>query len=530
MSFRLVRQSKFRHVYGTCLKREQCFDNVRVSKASWDSTFCAVNPKFCAIIVESGGGGAFIVLPLSKLNKAGRIPADYPLVGGHKGPVLDIAWDPFNDNVIASGSDDCVVKVWQIPEHGLVTSISESVVDLVHHQRRVSCVLWHPTANNILLSAGSDNLIVIWNVGCGEALNTIDSHPDTIYSCSFNWDGSLLLTTCKDKKIRILNPRNGEIFEEATSHEGSKGARAIFLKNGLVFTTGFSKRSERQYSLRAPGHMHDPITMVELDSSNGVMFPVYDPDTNLVYLCGKGDSVIRYFEISADVPFVHYINTFQLPDPQRGIGVMPKRGVDVNSCEINRFYRLNNNGFCQIISMTVPRKSELFQEDLYPDTSGDIPALSADEWWDEGKNAEPLLMSLKGGYTPTQKNELKISKKTPNILDRSSGTSSASASSASVKAAPSADDGKALALAQEALDKVNSVTKTNDDLKKKIDELLLEMKKFKAVFLKQENRIKNLEGKLSSLGVDPTTVPSDTNDQAGKVNNNCTGQMASDEV
>ena len=66
--------------------------------------------------------------------------------------------------------------------------------------------------------------------------------------------------------------------------------------------------------------------------------------------------MIRYFEISADVPFVHYINTFQLPDPQRGIGIMPKRGVDVNSCEISRFYRLNNSGFCQIISMTVPRK------------------------------------------------------------------------------------------------------------------------------------------------------------------------------
>ena len=27
--------------------------------------------------------------------------------------------------------------------------------------------------------------------------------------------------------------------------------------------------------------------MVELDTSNGVMFPIYDPDTNLVYLCGK---------------------------------------------------------------------------------------------------------------------------------------------------------------------------------------------------------------------------------------------------
>lgn len=68
MSFRVVRSSKFRHVYGQALKREQCYDNIRVSKSSWDSTFCAVNPKFLAIIVESAGGGAFIVLPLNKVS------------------------------------------------------------------------------------------------------------------------------------------------------------------------------------------------------------------------------------------------------------------------------------------------------------------------------------------------------------------------------------------------------------------------------------------------------------------------------
>lgn len=68
MSFRVVRSSKFRHVYGQALKREQCYDNIRVSKSSWDSTFCAVNPKFLAIIVESAGGGAFIVLPHNKVS------------------------------------------------------------------------------------------------------------------------------------------------------------------------------------------------------------------------------------------------------------------------------------------------------------------------------------------------------------------------------------------------------------------------------------------------------------------------------
>lgn len=70
-------------------------------------------------------------------------------------------------------------------------------------------------------------------------------------------------------------------------HDGSKASRALYLKSGLIFTTGFSRVSERQYSLRAPGHLEEPIVMVELDTSNGVMFPLYDPDTNLVYLCGK---------------------------------------------------------------------------------------------------------------------------------------------------------------------------------------------------------------------------------------------------
>ncbi|XP_057333271.1 coronin-6 [Microplitis mediator] len=465
MSFRVVRSSKFRHVYGTSLKREQCYDNIRVSKSSWDSTFCAVNPKFLAIIVESAGGGAFIVLPH---NKVGRISADHPLVGGHKGPVLDIAWCPHNDNVIASGSEDCVVKVWQIPDSGISRTLTEPVVDLQLHQRRVGLVLWHPTALNVLLTAGSDNLVIIWNVGTGEAIVKINCHPDVVYSACWNWDGSRLVTTCKDKKIRIVDPRSGEILEEAIAHEGSKATRAIFLRGGLIFTTGFSKMSERQYSLRAPDMLGEPIVMVELDTSNGVMFPLYDPDTSLVYLCGKGDSVIRYFEITPEPPFVHYINTFQTPDPQRGIGMMPKRGCDVNSCEISRFYRLNNSGFCQVISMTVPRKSELFQEDLYPDTPGDTAAISAEEWA-AGTDAEPILISLRDGYQPTaSKSELKCTKKA-NVLGKST---------------------KVGANAQNS-----SQNNANfEDIMKEFSE---EIRKLKAVIVKHEGRIRVLESAVA---------------------------------
>jgi WD40 repeat protein len=85
---------------------------------------CKCSICFCF----SGGGGAFLVLPLAKV---GRVNPDVPLVGGHKGPVLDIAWCPHNDNVIASASEDCLVKVWQIPDGGLIKNMTEPIVDLV---------------------------------------------------------------------------------------------------------------------------------------------------------------------------------------------------------------------------------------------------------------------------------------------------------------------------------------------------------------------------------------------------------------
>lgn len=65
---RVVRQSKFRHVFGQAVKNDQCYDDIRVSRVTWDSAFCAVNPKFVAIIVEASGGGAFLVLPLQKVS------------------------------------------------------------------------------------------------------------------------------------------------------------------------------------------------------------------------------------------------------------------------------------------------------------------------------------------------------------------------------------------------------------------------------------------------------------------------------
>ncbi|XP_072224149.1 coronin-1A [Leuresthes tenuis] len=420
MSRKVVRTSKFRHVFGQGLKADQCYDDIRISQMTWDSNFCTVNPKFVAMIVDASGGGSFIVLPLSK---TGRIDMSYPTVCGHTGPVLDIEFCPHNDNIIASGSEDCSVMIWEIPEGGLTTSLTEPVVKLEGHSKRVGILSWHPTAHNVLMSAGCDNVVILWNVARGDAVVRIDSvHTDLIYSACWNRDGSKILTSCKDKTMRVLDPRKGTVLiEREKPHEGSRPIRAVFVSDGKILSTGFSRMSERQVALWDPKNFAEPLTLQELDTSSGALLPFFDPDTGIVYLCGKGDSSIRYFEVTDEAPYVHYLSMYSSKESQKGMGYMPKRGLEINKCEIARFYKLHERK-CEPIVMTVPRKSDLFQEDLYPDTIGPEPSVEADEWF-EGKEAPPNMISLKDGFVATTKSkEFKVHKSLLKTTSASGGT------------------------------------------------------------------------------------------------------------
>ena len=394
MLFRGIRSSKFKHVYGSPSKKEKCYDNIKITKNAHDSQFCAVNPKFVAIVTESAGGGCFIVIPIED---TGRLDFDSGKVTGHRGPVLDIKWNPFNDNIIASASDDCTIKLWQIPDGGPGRrGIHDPLVTLCEHKRRVGLMEWHPSAENILVSAGFDLSIIVWHTSRGEAIRVINCHPDTIQSISLNRDGSYVATTCKDKRLRIIDLRRGEVLNSGICHQGSKSAKVVYLgDSGRLFTTGFSRFSDRQWAVWTQQDLRMPLRLENIDSSSGVLFPFYDHDTGMVYVAGKGDGSIRYYELSDEHPYCFYINQFMTEHPQRGLGVMPKRGVDVSICEVFRFYKLHAmRSLVEPVSMIVPRKSQLFQEDLYPDTAAPTPSMTAEEWL-SGRNRLPVLMAMK---------------------------------------------------------------------------------------------------------------------------------------
>lgn len=63
-----------------------------------------------------------------------------------------------------------------------------------------------------------------------------------------------------------------------------------------------------------------------------------------------------------------------------------------------------------------PAQSDLFQDDLYPDTAGPEAALEAEEWV-SGRDANPILISLREAYVPSKQRDLKVNRR--NVLSDS---------------------------------------------------------------------------------------------------------------
>ncbi|KAF1808273.1 WD domain, G-beta repeat-containing protein [Eremomyces bilateralis CBS 781.70] len=399
MAPRFVRASKYRHVFGRSTKKEQCYDNLRISRNAWDSNIIKANPEYLAVNWEASGGGAFAVIPV---NERGRLPEQLPLFRGHTAAVLDTDWNPFNDSLIASGADDGKVFIWQVPEDFTLLTDAEEPADvspvarLSGHARKVGHVLFNPSAANVLASSSGDFSVKLWDIEAGTSKLQL-KHGDIVQSMSWNPSGSLLVTTSRDKKLRIWDVRQEKPAHEVAGHSGAKNSRAVWMGElDRIATTGFSRMSDRQLGLwdaRAPT---EPIGGFQiLDSISSICMPFWDDGTNCLYLAGKGDGNIRYYEYENDK--FEYLSEYKSSDPQRGIAFVPKRGVNVHENEVMRAYKTVNDSHIEPVSFIVPRRAEVFQDDIYPPCVGLKPAMSAADWF-AGNEGLPPMISLESVY------------------------------------------------------------------------------------------------------------------------------------
>ena len=146
----------------------------------------------------------------------------------HSGNIRTLAFGP-EDLLIASGSYDGTVKVWDIAS-------KEVIVDFNEHENNVRAVDFSPEGDRVV-SAGVDNTVKVWDAESGEVLVDFLDHDESAYTAAFCPQGDRIVSGGWDQKLKVWDARSGEVIDIFEDFSASVRT-ATFSPDGNLLAAG----------------------------------------------------------------------------------------------------------------------------------------------------------------------------------------------------------------------------------------------------------------------------------------------------
>lgn len=167
---------------------------------------------------KSQGGASIAILDSSGFGNCSK-PF---LLEYHESTIYDMSFSPFNENILATASQDLTIKIKNIPNDGLKESSREFDANLTGHTKKVLHCQWHPCANSTLASASLDGAIKIWDVENKTSAMEYSQSNSAPWCMKWNYDGSLLGCINKGKEMHLFDPRSPDLAIKVQAHRGIK--------------------------------------------------------------------------------------------------------------------------------------------------------------------------------------------------------------------------------------------------------------------------------------------------------------------
>ncbi len=191
----------------------------------------------------------------------------------HYGNVASIAVSP-DGSILASGSADCTVKLWSLPEGTLSRK-------LTGHTKTVLSLAISPDGTK--LASGGSDAIKIWSISTGELLATLDEEIYSRNSLRFSNDNSYLIS-CNyygpTEQIKLWNIPGYTKSSSLTVSYDFYGSLAV-NKEGTLLASGISGNKIKIWNFPAMTEVR------EITSGKSVLSLAFCPDGSLV--SGEGN-------------------------------------------------------------------------------------------------------------------------------------------------------------------------------------------------------------------------------------------------
>jgi periodic tryptophan protein 1 len=159
---------------------------------------------------------------------------------GHSDAVLSLAWNRVHRHLLASGSADKTVKLWDLDGGGrLLHTFSEL------HVGRVQCVAWNPTEETILATSSEDRTLCVLDARAGPTA-TVARYALPSPSEAMQWNihnSAGLLASCDDGTLLEYDCRMPDkaLWSIKAHAQNTTGIAQSSLARGLMATCSLDK-------------------------------------------------------------------------------------------------------------------------------------------------------------------------------------------------------------------------------------------------------------------------------------------------
>ncbi|TSK31411.1 Histone-binding protein RBBP4 [Bagarius yarrelli] len=206
----------------------ECTPDLRLRGHQKEGYGLSWNPNLSGCLLSASDDHTICLWDISTVPKEGKIVDAKTIFTGHTAVVEDVSWHLLHESLFGSVADDQKLMIWDTRSNN--TSKPSHAVDA--HTAEVNCLSFNPYSEFILATGSADKTVALWDLrNLKLKLHSFESHKDEIFQVQWSpHNETILASSGTDRRLNVWDL--SKIGEEQSPEDAEDGPPELLFIHG----------------------------------------------------------------------------------------------------------------------------------------------------------------------------------------------------------------------------------------------------------------------------------------------------------
>lgn len=206
----------------------ECQPDLRLRGHQKEGYGLSWNPNLNGYLLSASDDHTICLWDINATPKEHRVIDAKNIFTGHTAVVEDVAWHLLHESLFGSVADDQKLMIWDTRNNN--TSKPSHTVDA--HTAEVNCLSFNPYSEFILATGSADKTVALWDLrNLKLKLHSFESHKDEIFQVQWSpHNETILASSGTDRRLHVWDL--SKIGEEQSAEDAEDGPPELLFIHG----------------------------------------------------------------------------------------------------------------------------------------------------------------------------------------------------------------------------------------------------------------------------------------------------------